>query len=48
VDPLEQLLADVSPEDLVRLLIQRLFRLEAKVQMMEDVLIRIQRERGAR
>jgi len=38
----------VSPEDLVRLLIQRLFRLETKVQMMEDTLIRIQRERGAR
>jgi hypothetical protein len=48
LDPLEQLLQDVAPEDLVRLLIQRMFKLEARVIQLEDTLKRIQRERGAR
>jgi hypothetical protein len=41
-------LQDVAPEDLVRLLIQRMFKLEARVIQLEDTLKRIQRERGAR
>jgi len=48
VDPVDQLLADVPPEDLVRILVQRLFRLEARVIRLEDTLKRIERERPRR
>lgn len=48
LDPLERLLADVPTADLVRLLVQRMFKLEERFNGLEEVVIRIQRERGAR
>lgn len=48
MDPVDRLLGDVAPDDLVRLLLRRIFSLEERVLHLEDIIKQIQRERGVR
>lgn len=48
MDPLDRLLTDVASDDLIRLLVRRIFSLEARVEHLEDTIKQIQRERGVR
>lgn len=48
MDPVDRLMGDVAPDDLVRLLLRRIFSLEERVLHLEDTIKQIQRERGVR
>lgn len=47
-DPIDRLLGDVDKDDLVRMLVRQLFKLEERVLHLEDTVKQIQRERGVR